>query len=289
MMGAMKKRLLLHGLFLLGLFVAAVGLTILIYYLGEKEVYELGPSAETASAAVLEQMRVGHLVVDPANPSFVFFFQGVAYPLRFTSLGERLGSFLRGLVSGDFGPALMEQGSVASLFGPAFLATLLVALLSFAFALLPVVLPLPKKRVLAYVGGIGAGISLIGAICFAGLWPKPFWIILYLCAFSFFLSLFCGAFSKQTKRSRSSFACLIGIVSLAIWFLVGLAAPLPNCASLLRAAIQAGDNHTSSLAFLGMALPVVLLLGTAFAIYDLERKEKASFYRGVVLFFKETN
>ena len=247
----LRKRLL-WGACLSAFIVLLVGITLLIFALGEPTALTLGSSGEY----VAKEISLFHLREVASGGDYTYLINGTLHRYEIIPVGERvlhaIGSFLRL----DFGIATcMNDGSLLGLVGISSLASLLaLCFIVFGAGLSMFSRLLPNLKIPYYLdyilGGFFVVLAFLSPLFSTGVWLPS--LFLGLASFCFLL--------RRANQRISFFLRDAFFVLAALWAalqFLGLYIPVSDSlyplSSLWIEAVRKGDNHTYSLCFFLMA------------------------------------
>ncbi|MBR1846624.1 MAG: hypothetical protein IJ787_02795 [Bacilli bacterium] len=255
-------------------FSAMAGLCFLLclwfYSLGESEAIPLGTSYEEFLSSVAEQSRLGHLVRVEEGEIDVFV-EGERYSYHLLSASERIANALRAALSLDYGQAIIEPTSVKELLIPTVLPSVIAVILSLLGGIVPLFLPLAKKRWSFLLGAL----LCLGASIGSSFLPFPYLSYVFV---AFMGGLLLLAWRKEKKGNLRK-SLLISFLCLSLLFFFGALSSnvQSDIASLSWYGIRGKDNHLYAVSlFFTLFIPMGLLgLSGLMSLYHLLEKRKA--------------
>ena len=240
-----------------------------LYVLAEPESIPLGTTYEEFVLNVTEQARLGHLM-RVEEGEIEIFVEGERYCYHILSVKERLGNALLSAVSFDYGQAIFMPSSVNDLLVPTIAPSLTGTGLVLIGATTPLLLPVPKKRLLY----LGLSLAVLGASIGLSFLSTPYPRYGTIGLFIAFLLL---AWRKE-KKGNACKSLLLSSFGLTALFFLGAIPTNGNddIASLAWKGILHQDNHLYAVSlFFCLFLPLGLLgLGLTMSIYRFFDKRK---------------
>lgn len=240
-----------------------------LYVLAEPESIPLGTTYEEFVLNVAEQARLGHLM-RVEEGEIEIFVEGERYCYHILSVKERLGNALLSALSFDYGQAISIPSSVNDLLVPVIAPSLTGTGLILIGATAPLLLPIPKKRLLY----LGLSLALLGASIGLSFLSTPYPRYMTIGLFIAFLLL---SWRKE-KKGNASKSLLLSSLGLTTLFFLGA---IPNeggkdIFALAFGGIQSQDNHLYAVSlFFCLFLPLGLLgLGLTMSLCRFFDKRK---------------
>lgn len=240
-----------------------------LYALAEPESIPLGTTYEEFVLNVAEQARLGHLM-RVEEGEIEIFVEGERYCYHILSVKERLGNALLSALSFDYGQAISVPSSVNGLLIPAIAPSLTGTGLVLIGATTPLLLPVPKKRLLY----LWLSLAMLGASIGLSFLPTPYprYGTLGLCIAFLLLAW------RKEKKGNACKSLLLSSLGLTMLFFLGAIPTNGNddIASLTWKGIFHQDNHLYAVSlFFSLFLLVGLLgLGLTMALYRFLDKQK---------------
>ncbi len=254
-----------------------IGLTLLLFYTGEKEVYPLGSEGEYLNLQIL----LFHLREVESGGDYAFFIEDSVHYYQIIPLSERLTHAISSFFSLNWSYATcMGNAPLYVCISAALQNSLLPLGLFLAITAIGLLLgTLLKLKAPRWIYPLIASICLLLALL-SPLWGSSYHFpIAFLCGASFALSLGLGSSSIRTSRCIGFGFLLIGASWMA-YHLIGLYIPFSSSSyslsSLALYAFQNHDNHTYALAtfFWSVLFALPFFIGAFVLTLCPEKKEE---------------